>query len=191
MAGPTDPYAVLGVSPRASVDEITAAYRTLAQIYHPDRYVDAPENVQREAERRMQELNQAYSLARKGAPVNGGSGVNSAWVRAEAERIRKGPVDLKLGVPWEKAVRERAMQAARAREARIAKERAAPNGQARPRPRPARQQSVMAGLGEAMYTNYIRCRTCQSIQWLPDGWQQRLSNTNYHCSSCDRLILAR
>ena len=32
----SDPYSVLGLSPSASKDEVTKAYRRLAKKYHPD-----------------------------------------------------------------------------------------------------------------------------------------------------------
>jgi len=36
-AKPTDPYAVLGVPPTASLEEVKKRYRQLSMIYHPDR----------------------------------------------------------------------------------------------------------------------------------------------------------
>jgi predicted RNA-binding Zn-ribbon protein involved in translation (DUF1610 family) len=59
-----DPYVVLGQRAEASMDELRAAYRRLAQIYHPDRYADAAADVRREAEERMKDLNSAYHAIR-------------------------------------------------------------------------------------------------------------------------------
>ena len=53
-----DLYAVLGVLPDAEDVVITAAYRALAQRYHPDKWKGDPE----EAHRRMSELNSAYAV---------------------------------------------------------------------------------------------------------------------------------
>jgi hypothetical protein len=51
-----DPFAVLGVSPDASADEVAAAYRRLAKRWHPDRAGDDAG--------RMAEINAAYDLLR-------------------------------------------------------------------------------------------------------------------------------
>lgn len=50
-----DPYKVLGVSPNASDEEIKKTYRRLARKYHPDVNPD-----DKEAARKMQEINAAY-----------------------------------------------------------------------------------------------------------------------------------
>ena len=64
-----DPYALLGIAPGASREEVTEAYRALAQIYHPDRYAEATPRVQAEAHKRMQALNAAFEQAKRGAPA--------------------------------------------------------------------------------------------------------------------------
>jgi hypothetical protein len=56
-----DPYAVLGLQPGASPDEVARAYRALAKRWHPDRGGGA------DAERRMAEINGAYDLLRAAA----------------------------------------------------------------------------------------------------------------------------
>lgn len=55
-----DPYRVLGVSPQATDEEIKKAYRALAKKYHPD-----VNNGSAQAEARMKEVNEAYSLIMK------------------------------------------------------------------------------------------------------------------------------
>jgi len=52
-----DPYSVLGVKPTASLDEIKAAWRTLAKALHPDRNRTDPN-----AHVRFAEVGQAYQL---------------------------------------------------------------------------------------------------------------------------------
>ena len=64
-----DPYKILGVSPNASDEEIKRAYRRLAKEYHPDRNPG-----DREAARKMQEVNAAYEQIKnpdKGRPGYG------------------------------------------------------------------------------------------------------------------------
>lgn len=63
---PLAPYEILGISPNASQDEVNTAYRILAQIYHPDRYVHSPAEVRRESEDLMRALNRAYHDAQNG-----------------------------------------------------------------------------------------------------------------------------
>jgi DnaJ-domain-containing protein 1 len=55
-----DLYAVLGVGREATGEAIRTAYKTLCQIYHPDRYQSASTAVVQEAEARMVALNHAY-----------------------------------------------------------------------------------------------------------------------------------
>ena len=66
-----DPYEVLGLSPGASDDEIKAAYRKLAKKYHPDLNGGSAE-----AEAKMKEVNEAYTLLikNKGQYQQGGYG---------------------------------------------------------------------------------------------------------------------
>ncbi len=52
-----DPFAVLGVAPDASAEEVAAAYRRLAKRWHPDR-------VGSQGSARMAEINAAYDLLR-------------------------------------------------------------------------------------------------------------------------------
>ena len=69
-----DPYEVLGLSPGASDDEIKAAYRRLAKKYHPDLNGGSAE-----AEAKMKEVNEAYTLLikNKGQYQQGGYGSSS------------------------------------------------------------------------------------------------------------------
>lgn len=67
--GPTQPnvrsaHEVLGVVSNASEDEIVAAYRKLAQMYHPDRVSGLGPEFSELAERRMKEINAAYAQLR-------------------------------------------------------------------------------------------------------------------------------
>ena len=84
----SDPYTVLGVSPSASAKQITETYRALAQIYHPDRYGEAPPRVREEAEKRMQALNAAYEVLRR--PETGDAGASQ---RPRPQRRAERPPD--------------------------------------------------------------------------------------------------
>lgn len=54
----SDPYKVLGISPKASNDEVKRAYRELSRKYHPDSYVNNP--LSDLAEEKFKEVQEAY-----------------------------------------------------------------------------------------------------------------------------------
>lgn len=56
----TAPYVVLGIRPGAPLAEVTAAYRALAQKYHPDLHATEPPEFRALAEHRMKQINAAY-----------------------------------------------------------------------------------------------------------------------------------
>ncbi len=57
-----DYYAQLDATPFATPDELRRAYHRLVKLWHPDRYVSAPEQLRDRAERRMRQLNEAYDV---------------------------------------------------------------------------------------------------------------------------------
>jgi curved DNA-binding protein CbpA len=66
-----DPYEVLGIARDATLEEAKAAYRRLAQLFHPDRLQGLQSAVQAEGARRMQEATEAIRAvnARFGRPL--------------------------------------------------------------------------------------------------------------------------
>src|SRR5581483_7538732 len=54
-------YEILGVQPGASAEEIKAAYRDLAKVWHPDRFPN-DERLQRKGAQRLSEINRAYEV---------------------------------------------------------------------------------------------------------------------------------
>jgi hypothetical protein len=172
------PYEVLGVGPKAKPAEITAAFRVLAQIFHPDRFASAPAAVQKEAARRMAEVNDAYGFFRNGS-------------KGESSVARTRAAQAAAATPWHEVVRARAQAEARAKEVRRAREERATQGKAIARAKSGGAKLSLAGMGEALHTNKITRRDCKSIQWLPDGWKDSLDYTDFFCSVCTRLILAR
>ena len=59
-----DPYAVLNVPRNATQDEVSAAYRKLAQMYHPDKVAGLAPEYSIIAENRMKAINAAYEQLR-------------------------------------------------------------------------------------------------------------------------------
>ena len=57
----TDPYRELGLSPGASQEEVTKAYKKLAKKYHPDLHPNDPA-----AQEKMSRINEAYDRIRSG-----------------------------------------------------------------------------------------------------------------------------
>lgn len=53
-------YDILGVKPNATQDEIRKAYHQKMQEYHPDKFMNQPEWVKKEAEEMSKKLNEAY-----------------------------------------------------------------------------------------------------------------------------------
>ena len=66
-AAPTsdDPYAILGVAPRVSDEELEQAYRRRMSEYHPDRVASAAKEIRDMADQRAREINQAYDRIKR------------------------------------------------------------------------------------------------------------------------------
>ena len=93
-------YAVLGVSPRASTDEIEFAWRRLARKFHPDTSMEP------DALEMFKMISWAYAEVGR-APIVRGRGPKTFLVRARLVSFR--PQD------WDQKVRER-LQAEHAKE---------------------------------------------------------------------------
>lgn len=60
-----NPYEVLGLKPGATRREITAAYRAMAKLYHPDHTLALGPDIRAAAEKRMKEINAAYAALKQ------------------------------------------------------------------------------------------------------------------------------
>lgn len=64
-------YETLGLTPGASQQDVKDAFRDLAKIWHPDRFVHDP-RLQRKAEEKLKEITEAYQRLRNVDPQNSG-----------------------------------------------------------------------------------------------------------------------
>ena len=115
-----DPYSILGVSPKASDEEIKEVYRELVKKYHPDNYDDS-NPLKDLANQKMQEINEAYDAIQKMRSSkgksksnydyyysNGSSGGNYAEVRrmindrkfTDAEKALSAVLDIDRDAEW-------------------------------------------------------------------------------------------
>jgi curved DNA-binding protein CbpA len=101
---PRDPYRVLGVSPRASSEELHDAYRRLVKLHHPDRNDGSEESA-----RRFAEIQEAYEEVR--ARPRPARPQHRAAEAAEAVKDRMATLERELREA--QAARERARRAAR------------------------------------------------------------------------------
>lgn len=65
------PYAVLGLTRQASWEQIRRAHRALVSNLHPDRFVGEHPDVIADAERRVRDINEAFSEIRRQRSGNG------------------------------------------------------------------------------------------------------------------------
>ena len=64
-ASMADPWEVLGLQPGASDDDVSAAYRRMAQMYHPDKVTNLGPELKQLADRKMREINAAYEALKR------------------------------------------------------------------------------------------------------------------------------
>jgi len=85
-----DPYSVLGISSRATDEEVKKAYRELVRKYHPDNYHNNP--LSDLAQEKMKEINAAYNdimrIREGGSSYRPGAGSGGTSASAEGARVR-------------------------------------------------------------------------------------------------------
>jgi cold shock CspA family protein len=64
-AAMADPWVVLGLQLGASDDDVSAAYRRMAQMYHPDKVTSLGPELKQLADRKMREINAAYEALKR------------------------------------------------------------------------------------------------------------------------------
>jgi curved DNA-binding protein CbpA len=208
-----DPFKTLGIPHTSTPAEVTTAFRTLAKKYHPDKYQEKPERERLAAQKRMAELNEAYKLAREKLSRGGGEDIygtrqrsrSTPWEgsdvgayartarRTESSAARASRLAASRDQA-ERAAREHETQARIFQRLRMDARKQAQYGDAVAKSKSrlvAKVPSTLAGAGQAVHTNELACRSCRTIQRLPRGWQDRLADTAFFCSSCDQVLLNR
>ena len=90
-------FATLGLPIDATSQQVKEAFRDLAQVWHPDRFTHNP-RLTGQAEVKMKELNEAYSVLRdylEGKRQQSVSGPQQANVKASSDKKRKTPIGLR------------------------------------------------------------------------------------------------
>jgi curved DNA-binding protein CbpA len=95
----SDPYEVLGIAPGATHSELMSAFRTLAQIYHPDRYMEASAQVRDEASRRMKEITAAYRALEAQVPKEL-IYKTRGWTNSRKARVTLGLLERNVDHSW-------------------------------------------------------------------------------------------
>ena len=116
--GAPDPYKTLGITPRASDEELRAAYRRAVQLHHPDHNGGSAESA-----RRFEEVQEAYATIRRQRATSHGP------ARGPSTSARPDPaVDTRLAEMERELAKDRAE---RARAAKAAHDRERAREQAR------------------------------------------------------------
>jgi curved DNA-binding protein CbpA len=103
----SDPYAVLGVAPGASSEELHDAYRRLVMLHHPDHNGGSAEST-----RRFQEVQEAYEALRSGRAARPRPSATRPSPPPD-EKVEARMADLERELREARAASERARQAAR------------------------------------------------------------------------------
>lgn len=139
----------------------------------------------------MQELNEAYTLARKSARARMQSTevfgervdpkVVEAMAREARRRASRAAQEHKAQARVSKAKRVQVQQSSNYADAGSEAKSLSSNG----------TRSVMAGVAKAMFTHEINCRRCSLVLRLPPDFYARLDDTNYLCSNCGGVVICR
>lgn len=79
-------YKVLEIRPDATREEVKAAYRDLAQVWHPDRYQNSNPRLRAKAEEKFKSISEAYHAIMAGAPSRSRPEAESATKNTHSQR---------------------------------------------------------------------------------------------------------